>query len=78
MKPTYEEMESVHISCKSDAQKYIGKNIWYLRSIDIDKSGRGYYFPRFIAIIGIEGKEFYDEQGNSIPYKDILRIKILN
>ena len=76
MEPTHDEMKFVRISCKSEAMKYVGKRIWYLREIDIDKSGRGYYFPRFIAIDEIVGKEFHNKQYDFyLPYRDILRIK---
>lgn len=29
------------------ARKLIGKRVKYLRNIDIDRSGRGYYWPQF-------------------------------
>jgi hypothetical protein len=77
MKPTYEEMTSVRITCKADALKYVGKSIWYLRDVDIDKSGRGYYFPRFMVVDDIVGKEFHEKQHEGyLPYRDIKRVKI--
>lgn len=31
----------------------IGKRICYLRGADIDRSGRGYYFPRYGTVEGV-------------------------
>jgi hypothetical protein len=78
MKPLYEQMNPVRISCKSDAKKYIGKKIWFLRSEDIDKSGRGYYFPRFIIVDEIVGNDFHWEDGGFyVEYKKIVRLMVL-
>jgi hypothetical protein len=73
--PTYEEMTTANISTKADAQKYIGKGIFYLCSEDIDKSGRGYYWVRFMWVDEIAQGEFYGD-GRYVPYRNILRIKI--
>lgn len=35
-----------------EMKNHIGRRIRYLRSRDIDKSGRGYYFPREGTITG--------------------------
>lgn len=41
-------LEGTHITIKNtkEGKQYIGKRIQYLRSKDIDKTGRGYYFPK--------------------------------
>lgn len=40
------EGEHIEINNTAAARKLIGKSITYLRSRDIDKSGRGYFFPQ--------------------------------
>lgn len=37
----------------ADAKKLIGKRITYLRECDIDRSGRGYFFPRSGIVAGV-------------------------
>jgi hypothetical protein len=76
--PTYEEMHSVKITSQKQAREYLNKKIWFLRSIDIDKSGRGYYFPRFILPVRIEKDEFIDKTEHGIRYSEIQRLKIVD
>jgi len=78
MKPTYDEMKAVRISSKASALEYVGKGIWYLCEADIDTSGRGYYFPRFMEVDEVVGKEFHNKHdGSYVLYRDIRRIKVL-
>ncbi|SFX49336.1 hypothetical protein SAMN04244548_01230 [Paracoccus pantotrophus] len=37
-----------------DRRALVGKNIRYLRHCDIDRSGRGYLFPRTGKVVGVE------------------------
>ena len=74
--PTYEEMESVRIRTKKEAEKYKGKIIYYLRNIDVDSSGRGYYFVRCLNIDRVECGLFLEKSGNNIYYRDIIKLKV--
>lgn len=40
-----------------EARQLIGKNVTYLRESDIDKSGRGIYFPRYGIVEEVIGRE---------------------
>jgi hypothetical protein len=40
-----------------EARALIGKRVKYLRGIDIDKTGRGYVFPRYGTIERVIGRE---------------------
>lgn len=74
----YEEMNPVCISTKTLAREYIGKMICYLTASDIDKSGRGYYFKRYMFVDEVIGNEFHSRLDDRfVRYKDILRIKIM-
>lgn len=77
-KPTYEEMISVRIASASTAKEYLMKSIWYLCSEDIDKSGRGYYWPRFMRVNQVCRREFHDvESGRYVPFRNIQRILVV-
>lgn len=41
---------------KKNIKTFIGKKVIYLFNRDIDKSGRGYFFPRIGTITQINGK----------------------
>lgn len=76
--PDYEDMLPVRISCVSTAKEYLRKKIWYLCEEDIDKSGRGYYWPRFMRVDQVIRAEFQDiESGRYTPYKNIVRLLVV-
>lgn len=73
-----DEMPYTRIASVAEARKYLGKRIWYLRSEDIDKSGRGYYWPRFMRVDEVSRGMFKDvEGGREVRFKDILRLKVV-
>lgn len=75
----FEKFLRVEIKKKKDAESYIGKRIMYLRDCDIDKSGRGYFFPKLIEVHSLVGGEFSDEDmTRTVPYKSIKRILVLD
>lgn len=59
------------------AREMIGKKIRYLTTSDIDKSGRGYFFPRVGTI-----SDFYRNQvcidGNYIYISNIIEYEVLD
>lgn len=56
-------LEGVQIQ-PSELKNYLGKKVIYLFKRDIDRSGRGYYFPRTGTITAINGRriDFDDKQ----------------
>lgn len=60
----YLEGENIAPATAAEARALIGKRVEYLRSRDIDHSGRGYYFPRTGVITRAAGRsiEFDDSQ----------------
>jgi hypothetical protein len=54
----------------------IGKRITYLCHADIDRSGRGYFFPRYDKVIDAKGIYLILETGNAISRSDIVEIAI--
>lgn len=39
------------------AKSLIGKRVKYLHEIDIDNSGRGYFFPKYGTVEEVKGRE---------------------
>jgi len=59
------------------AKVLIGKKVKYLCSIDIDKSGRGYFFPRINTIADVVGRQIIFENYDSIYIRDIKEMIIV-
>jgi hypothetical protein len=47
----------------NEVKMLIGKKIKYLRDCDIDKSGRGYFFPQLGTIMEVKGKNVRIDYG---------------
>lgn len=57
-----------------EAKKLIGKHVKYLRSRDIDKSGRGYYFPRTGTIESVNGRNIFLDNGIDIHFSELIEM----
>lgn len=49
--------ENIAPRTAADARKLIGKKVKYLRDEDIDRTGRGYFFPRVGIVAGVHGRQ---------------------
>jgi hypothetical protein len=58
-------------------KKLIGKKIRFLRGCDIDRSGRGYIFPRFGTVEGTAGRSIFLECGGDIFVSDLVEVQII-
>lgn len=60
----YLKNDSANIRPKSvgDARALVGMKVEYLRQVDIDKSGRGYFFPRTGTVVSAKGRNIEIEQ----------------
>jgi len=61
----------------ADRRALVGKRIKYLRSCDIDKSGRGYFFPQIDIVIDAKGRQLIFDCGNSVSAGDLREVVIL-
>lgn len=52
----YLEGNNIAPATASEARTLIGKRVEYLREVDIDKSGRGYYWPRKGEVTDVCGR----------------------
>lgn len=75
MKGKYLDGELIYPILNSEFKKHIGKCVEYLRECDIDRSGRGYIFPRYGTITGAIGKNLYIDD-TPIWMSDIREIAI--
>ena len=65
MKCNYLDGENITPSTTKQARDLIGVNVTYLTKGDIDRSGRGYFFPREGVVAGVHGRNIaFDEPGN--------------
>jgi ribosomal protein L35AE/L33A len=62
----YLKGKNIKPSTASDAKKLIGKKVCYLTSADIDKSGRGYFFPRYGVIADVKGKNIAIDDADNL------------
>lgn len=56
----------------SQARKLIGKSVVYLRSCDIDRSGRGYLFPKQGKIMDVHGRNLMLDGGDRLAFSSIV------
>lgn len=58
------------------AKALIGKRITYLRRSDIDRSGRGYFFPQKGVVTAVEGKNIAIDDPNNFVclYTELVEV----
>ena len=49
--------ENIAPRCAKDAKALIGKHVRYLKELDIDKSGRGYFSPKTGRVSDSHGRQ---------------------
>lgn len=49
--------ENLSLKTAKQARMYIGKEVEYLCKCDIDRSGRGYFFPKKGIIVDVSGRD---------------------
>ncbi|MFZ3286580.1 MAG: hypothetical protein WA191_06990 [Telluria sp.] len=77
MKPNrYLEGENIAPRTSVEARALIGKRVEYLTERDIDKSGRGYYWPRFGSIESVKGRNIQID-GDWLTFRDIREMRAL-
>lgn len=69
-------LEGINITPKntSDAKLLIGKKVQFLRNCDIDRSGRGYFFPRTGVVEDVIGKNVIMSDGATIYLSDLVEM----
>lgn len=74
----YLEGENIRPKLSSEAKALIGKKITWLSEQDIDKSGRGYFFPKYGTIVDVKGKNIaIDTPENWILYIGDIREMVI-
>lgn len=72
-------LEGEHAAFRTAAERraLIGCHIRYLRDCDIDKSGRGYLFPRTDIVIDAKGRELFLENGSTLSASDLREVVVI-
>jgi hypothetical protein len=78
VKGRYLEGEVVEFRTAADRRKLVGHAIRFVRSCDIDKSGRGYVFPRVAFIEGAKGSQLLFDNGDSVHVGDLREVQIID
>lgn len=65
MKCYYLEGENIKPATAKEARSLIGKRVRYLQRSDIDRSGRGFFFPRDGVIAAVQGREIAMDYPNN-------------
>ncbi len=71
------EGEQAAFQTAEDRKKLVGKVIKYLRQCDIDKSGRGYFFPRVDVVIDAKGRQLILSNWDSLSAGDLVELVIV-
>lgn len=78
MKCKYLEGKNIAPKTAAQARALIGKRVQWLQDRDIDKSGRGYYFPQSGTIAAVHGRNVaVGDPNNFVIYLSDLREMIL-
>lgn len=67
--------ENIKPRTKKQAETLIGFRVKYLRECDIDKSGRGYFFPKFGVVTGYFNRQLIID-GDYIPINSIVEMQL--
>lgn len=70
----YFEGENLNLKSIADRKKLIGKTVKYLRKRDIDRSGRGYFFPQLGTVTDVKGKNIEFDNVNFEYCSDIVEM----
>lgn len=65
MKCTYLEGENLKPNSAKEARALIGKRIKYLNVDDVDKTGRGYFFPKYGTVVAVSGRNIAIDYENN-------------
>jgi hypothetical protein len=58
----------------AERKALVGKAIRYLRHCDIDRSGRGYIFPRYGVVVGAYRTNLEMDNGTTVSRADLVEL----
>lgn len=71
----YLEGEKLDLSTAAKRRALVGKRVQYLRMSDIDRSGRGYFFPRIATLQAAEGRQVCFLHDDWMMASDIVEMR---
>ena len=66
--------EPARFRTAADRRKLVGHAIRYLRHVDIDRSGRGLFFPRTAIVTEVSGKNMFLDNGGVLYASDVAEM----
>lgn len=69
--------ETAPFRTAADRKALVGKYIRYVRHCDIDKSGRGYIFPRMDTVVESVGINLFFDSGSSVARGDLVEVQVI-
>jgi hypothetical protein len=73
----YLEGEQAPFKMKADRDRLVGCKIQYLRHRDIDRTGRGYFFPQVGHIAKSSGLNLFFDNGDSLYRSEIAELVVI-
>lgn len=75
MKAKYLEGENIKPRTAKEGRALIGSRVRYLRDVDVDRSGRGYFFPQSGRVVDAVGCNLaINDQSNFIAFSEIAEM----
>jgi len=78
MQNRYLDGENIRPKNKDETLKLVGKKVKFIRDFDIDKSGRGYVFPRVAFITGYAERCIEFDKSTYERISSIIEMQLLN
>ena len=80
MKCRYLEGENIAPRSNAEARALVGKKVEYLQGRDIDRSGRGYFFPRIGVVAAVRGRDIaMDDSSNfCVHLNNLVEMRIID
>jgi hypothetical protein len=69
--------ENQRPTTSAEARALIGKKVKYLREQDIDKTGRGYFFPQTGKVVGVDRRRIELEGGELFSMTNLKELIVL-
>lgn len=73
----YFDGETAPFRTAADRKALVGKHIRYVRHCDIDKTGRGYFFPRIDTVVEATGTNLIFDNGSSVARGDLVEVQVI-
>lgn len=78
MKCRYLDGDAAPFRTAAQRAALVGKRIEYLRNCDIDRSGRGYFFPRIGIVEDVLGINLCLTDGSYVSRPELAEVRVID